>query len=114
MLAGELHDFRGVPDDVVLANCLEPEGFDADAAGAHLRVPEEEPGSERLAVDFGPAGGIDEEAEHVLLATIEPRCPVETSRRRLEVAGNFVDHVQQLGVMQPGVAGGVDRAELTS
>ena len=68
VLAGELHDLGGVPHDVVLANLLEPEGRDAHRRFAHFAVPDEESGSEGFAVDLGPAGGIDQEAEQVLLS----------------------------------------------
>ena len=67
-LRRELDHLDGIPDDVVLADRLEPEGLDAERAPADLGVPDEEAGGEGLAVDLGPAGGVDEEAEHVLLA----------------------------------------------
>ena len=73
VLAGELDDLGRVPDDVVLAHRLEPEGRDADGALPDLAVPDEEARGERLAVDLGPAGRVDEEAEEVLLPAVEPR-----------------------------------------
>ena len=43
-----------------------------------------------------------------------PVAPLKPLRRRLEVDGELLDHGQQVGVVQPGVAGGVDRAELAA
>ena len=82
------------------------------AAAADFRVPQEEPRGERLAVDLSPAGRIDEEAEHVLLSAVQAGRPVEALGRRLEIGGDLLDHVQQVGVVQPRVAGRVDRAEV--
>ena len=43
-----------------------------------------------------------------------PVAPLKPFGRRLEVGGELLDHVQQVGVVQPRVAGGVDRAELAA
>ena len=81
---------------------------------ADLRIPEEEPGGERLAADVRPAGRVDEEAEHVLLPAVEARAAVEALRRRLEAIGTVEHDVQQFGVVQPSVAGAVDRPGLVA
>src|SRR5262249_20859231 len=52
VLAGELRHVDGVPDDVVLADGLEPEGRDSDRAFADLGVPDVEARGEGLAVDL--------------------------------------------------------------
>jgi hypothetical protein len=70
VLAAHLNHFDCIPHDMVLAHGLEPECRDADRPLADLRRPREETGGERLPVDLGPAGGIDEKVEHVLLATV--------------------------------------------
>ena len=110
----KLDDLRRVPHDVVRTDRLEPESLDADAAAADLGIPDEHAGGEGLAADLGPAGRVDEEAEHVLLASVQAGRPVEAFRRGLETNGEFLDHGQQIGVEKPGVAGGVDRAELAA
>ena len=97
---------------MVLANRLKPERLDADRAAADLRVPDEEPRSEGLAADVGPAGRVDEEAEHVLLPAVQAGRPVEALGRGLKFDGELLHHGQQVGVVEPRVAGGVDRAEL--
>ena len=73
VLAAEVHDLDRVPDDVVLTHGLEPERLHTDGAFADFRVPHEETRCERFAVDFSPAGRVDEEAAHVLLAAIQTR-----------------------------------------
>ena len=110
----KLDDLGRVPHDVVRTDRLEPEGLDADAAAADLRIPDEHAGGEGLAADLGPAGRVDEEAEHVLLPAVQAGRPVEAFRRGLEADGEFLDHGQQVGVEKPRVAGGVDRAELAA
>ena len=91
VLAGEVHHFDGIPDDVVLAHGLEPERLDADGAAADLAVPHEESRGEGLAADVRPAGRVDEEAEHVLLPSVQPGCAVEAFLRRLEIYGELLD-----------------------
>ena len=113
VLAAELDHLDGIPDDVVLAQTAWNQNVSMPTrAAADLRVPEEEPGGERLAADLGPAGRVDEEAEHVLLPAVQAGRPVEALGRGLEVVGELLDHGQQVGVVQPRVAGRVDRAEL--
>src|SRR5690606_6864397 len=58
VLGRKLGDLDGVPDDVVAAALLEPERRDAQRPAAHLAVPDEEAGGERLALDLGPAGRV--------------------------------------------------------
>ena len=92
---------------------LEPEGRDADRALADLGVPDEEAGGERLAVDLGPAGGVDEEAEQVLLPAVEPARPRRpaASLRRLEVGRELAEHRHEVRVVEPRVVRAVDRAD---
>ena len=106
VLAGELDHLGRVPDDVVLADRLEPEGRDADRALADLAVPDEEAGGERLAVDLGPAGRVDEEAEHVLLAGIEPGPPPFEPRcgGGWKSIANSRSIVEDVRVVEPRVA----------
>ena len=111
VLAGELDDLGRVPDDVVLADRLEPEGLDAEAPAADLRVPDEEAGRKRLAFDLGPAGRVDQEGEQVLFAAVEPRRPAAPFLGRLEVGGELRDDTQQVGVPEPGVAHPVQRPD---
>src|SRR5262249_33490664 len=111
VLPCELDDLGRVPDDVVLAHGLKPEGRDADRALPHLRVPDEEPGGEGLATDLAPAGRVHEEAEHVLLAGVEPCPAVYANRRRLEIDRELLEHRDHLGVVEPGVARAVEASK---
>ena len=110
MLAAELHDFDRIPDDVVLADGLEPERLDAQRSPPDFRVPEEEARGERFAADLCPSGRIDEEGEHVLLSAVQSRSSVEALLRGLESVGRLQHDVQQFGIMQPRIAGPVDGA----
>ena len=108
VLAGELDDLNRVPDDVVLADCLKPEGLDAERAFADFAVPDEEAGREDLALDLGLAGRVNEEDQHVLLAGVEPGAAgfvlaAEGSPLgRLEVGGELRKHGENVGVVEPG------------
>jgi hypothetical protein len=82
-------EFHGIPDDVILANCLELKCLNAQRAASYLAVPKEKAGREGLTIDFRPAGWVDEKAEHVLLSTIEPGRTIHAALRRLEVSGEF-------------------------
>ena len=57
--------------------------------------------------------GIDQEAEHVLLATIQSRAAGDGFLRWTEVRREFVDQVQQVGIVEPGVAGRMNRTNLS-
>src|SRR5262249_17075445 len=110
VLASELDDLNRVPDDVVGTDGLEPKDLDADRPLADLAVPEGEARGKRLAADLGPPGGVDEEAEHVLLPAVEPGASAGSLLRRLEVRGEFAKHGYEVGVVEPGVAHPVDGA----
>jgi len=130
VLATELDDLGRVPDDVILADRLKPECLRADRPLADLRVPDEETRSEGLALDLGPSGRVDQEAEHVLLAAIQTRrrrglgirnerdvvvgdlrlVSADVGRLwRHEVRRELANHREQVGVVQPGVARPVNR-----
>ena len=112
VLAGELDDFHRVPHDVVLANRLIPKRLDAQRTAADFGIPDKESRRKRLAVDLGPARGVDEETEHVLFSTVQAGPAVEALWRRLKIRGEFLHHGQHIAVIQSGVAGRMDRAEL--
>ena len=57
-----------------------------------------------LALDFCPAGRVDQEHEHVLLTAVQARCPVHPRLGRLEVRRKFLHDGQQIQIMEPGVA----------
>src|SRR5262249_9792322 len=103
-----LDDFDSIPDDVVLADLLEPERLDAERPFADLTVPDEETGGEGLPADLGPAIGVDEKAEQVRLPGIQPSAAVHTLGWRLKVAGGLANHVQQVRVKQTRVAHAVN------
>ena len=95
-------------------NRLEPEGLDADGAGADFGVPDKESRRKRLAIDLDPTRGVDQETEDVLFASVEPRRAVEARGRRLEIAGELLNQRQHVGVVEPRVAGGVERPQLVT
>src|SRR5262245_39455143 len=107
MLARKLDDLDRVPHKVVLANCLEPKSLDAERAASHFRIPDEHARRKGLAFDLRPAERVDQEAEHVLLATIQPGLAAYSGLRRLEVGGKVEKHGEQLVVPQPRVADAV-------
>lgn len=43
---------------MVLANCLKPEGLDAERAATDFRIPQKEAGRKRFAADFCPASDV--------------------------------------------------------
>ena len=112
MLPGELHDFGCIPHDMVRTNLLKPKCGNAHRPATDLGVPQVEPWGKRLAVDFGPSAGVDHETEHVLFPGIQPGAAVDSFGRSLEINGVLLDHAQQVGVVQPGVARAVDRPKL--
>lgn len=112
VFAAEFHNLDGIPNDVVLADRLKPEGLDTDRAATDFRVPEEETRREGLAVDVRPAQGINEKAEHVLLPAIESRAATRRRLRRLKVHREFLDKSEEIRVVQAGVACAVDRADV--
>ena len=79
-----------------------------------LGVPDVEARGERLAVDLGPAGRVDEEAEQVLLPAVEPGPP---PRRRYASCGgrksiaNSRSMVSEVRVVEPRVGMPVDGAD---
>src|SRR5205823_12224903 len=91
-----------------------PEGRDPEGASSDLGVPDENTGRERLAPDLRPALRVDEEGEHVLLATVESRAAVEGLGRWPEVDRELADHRQEVDVPEPGVVRPVDRADAAS
>ena len=92
---------------MVLADRLKPERLDAKGAFADLAVPDEESGSERLAIDFGPARRINQEHEHVLFASVEPGAAgivFDAERRflgRLKIGSEFREPSNLLATSQP-------------
>src|SRR5258707_100509 len=87
--------------DFSSADSLEPEGSTADAAAPDLAVPEEHSWRERFAFDLAPAGGVDEEHEHVLLSAVQARAATGRRLGRGEVSREFANHVQDVDVPQP-------------
>ena len=96
---------------MILANRLKPKRLDAEGPPADFRVPQEEPGRERLAVDLRPAGGIDQKHEHVLLAAIQASRSSCARLRRLEVSRELANDIQQISIPQPGVGHAVERTD---
>jgi hypothetical protein len=96
---------------VVLADFLKPERRDADRALADLAIPREEAGGERLAIDLGLAGGIDEKAGHVLPPSIEAGRAVHARLRRLEIGGELADHVDQIEIPESRVGDSMNRTD---
>src|SRR5262249_36861809 len=111
VLAGELDHLAGVPDDVILTHGLEPECLDAERALADFGVPDKEAGGEGLAVDLGPAGGVDEKDKEVLFAGVEAGAAGHGLLRRLEVGSELLEHGQEVAVVEPGVSDAVDGAD---
>ena len=103
VLAFELAHFHRIPDNVVLADCLEPKRLDTDRTPADFAVPQEEARRERLAADFGPAERVDQKTEHVLFAAVEAGPAGDGGLRRLEVERRIADHLQQVGIPEPRV-----------
>ena len=92
MLPRIVDDFNGIPDDVILAHCLEPECLNADRSAADFAIPEKESWSEGFAVDLRPSGRVNEKAEQILLSAIEPSRAVHALLRRLKVDREFAKH----------------------
>src|SRR5437773_999381 len=65
----------------------------------------------RMTIDLGPAGWIDQKAEHVLLPAVKPSAAVRGFLGRLEVSRTVADQVQKVQIPQPRVADAVDRAD---
>jgi hypothetical protein len=61
-----LNHFDGIPNDVVLADMLEPKSLDADTASSNFGVPHKEAGGKTLAADFHPSVRVDAEIATVL------------------------------------------------
>lgn len=97
-----------VPDDVILTHRLEPERLDTDRAPSDLGVPQEEPRCEGLVLDLGPAGRVDQKAEHVLLSAVEPGPLSYPALRRLEVRREFSHDGEKIEVVEAGVVDPVD------
>jgi hypothetical protein len=111
MLAAEVDDFDRIPNDVVLADRLEPKRLHAQRPLADLTVPEKEAGRERLAFDLGPPGRVDQEAEHVLLTGVQASAASRCLLGRLEIDGELLQECDQIGVKQARIARAVQRPQ---
>lgn len=107
VLTSKLGNFDGVPDDMVLANGLEPERLDANRAATNFGIPDKEPRSKGFAIDLGPTRWVDKKAEHILLTAVQSCSAVTAFLRRLEVRGKFLDNRKELRIPKPRVADSV-------
>jgi hypothetical protein len=114
VLARVVHNLDGVPDDVILADSLEPECLHAHRAAADLRIPQKEPRRKRFAADLRPAERIDQETEHVLFPAVQPGSTLFVGAagllRWLKIRRELANHRQQIDVVQPSVTCAVDRS----
>lgn len=100
-----------VPDNVILADRLKPETLDADRPAPHLGIPKKESWGEGFVTNLYPTRGIDQEAEHVLLAAVQASPAVFGHLGRGKAGGLVPDGIEQVRVVEPPVAYAVNRAQ---
>ena len=114
MLSGKLRHVRSIPDDVILANGLEPKRLNTYRTLTNLAVPEKESRGKGLSLDFGPTRGINQEDKHILFPAVQPGSRPHTFLRRLKIHCEFVHGVEEVRVIEAGICGPMNGAKVIS